>query len=146
MNKADTRLVLKRTFQAPVEQVYRAWTTPSLIMRWFAPGDMTVAQAQADVRQGGSYRITMQEPDGESYTTYGTYQQVVPNERLVQTWQWEGSQEQTLLTIEFRALGERTTELTLTHERFATVKAKDQHQDGWQGCLQKLEAALAGKI
>ncbi len=145
MNKADTRLVLKRTLQAPVEQVYRAWTTPALIMRWFAPGDMTVPQAQADVREGGSYRITMQEPDGESYTTYGIYQQVVPNERLVQTWQWEGSQEQTLLTIEFRALGERTTELTLTHERFATVEAKDQHQDGWQGCLQKLEATLASE-
>jgi len=143
MNKADTRLVLKRTLQAPVEQVYRAWTTPALIMRWFAPGDMTVSQAQADVREGGSYRITMQEPDGESYTTYGIYQQVVPNQRLVQTWQWEGSQEQTLLTIEFRALGERTTELTLIHERFATVEAKDQHQDGWQGCLQKLEATLA---
>lgn len=145
MNKADTRLVLKRTLQAPVEQVYRAWTTPALIMRWFAPGDMTVPQAQADVREGGSYRITMQEPDGESYTTYGIYQQVVPNQRLVQTWQWEGSQEQTLLTIEFRALGERTTELTLTHERFATVEAKDQHQDGWQGCLQKLEATLASE-
>lgn len=145
MNKANTRLVLKRTLRAPVEQVYRAWTTPALIMRWFAPGDMTVPQAQADVREGGSYRITMQEPDGESYTTYGIYQQVVPNERLVQTWQWEGSQEQTLLTIEFRALGERTTELTLTHERFATVEAKDQHQDGWQGCLQKLEATLASE-
>lgn len=146
MNKADARLVLKRTFQAPVEQVYRAWTMPAMIKRWFAPGDMTVPEAQADVRVGGSYRITMQEPDGERYTTYGTYQQVVPNERLVQTWQWEGSQEQTLLTIEFRALGERTTELTLIHERFGAVETKEQHERGWQGCLQKLEIALATKL
>lgn len=145
MNKPDRRLILKRTLQAPVEQVYRAWTTPTMIKRWFAPGDMTVPQAQADVREGGSYRITMQESGGDSHTTYGTYREVVPNKRLVQTWQWEGSQEHTLLTIEFRALGERTTELTLTHERFATVDAKEQHNQGWQGCLQKLELALAAK-
>ncbi len=42
MNDADTRLVIKRTFQAPVDKVYKAWTTPTLMQEWFAPGDMTV--------------------------------------------------------------------------------------------------------
>ncbi|MFQ5936134.1 MAG: SRPBCC domain-containing protein [Acidiferrobacterales bacterium] len=145
MNQGDTRLVMKRAFQAPVEKVYQAWTTPELIQQWFAPGDMIVPKAQADVREGGLFRITMQEPNGETHTTYGTYREVVPHQRLVLTWQWEGADDETLVTIEFHAVGERTTELVLTHEGFATVQAKEAHSQGWNGCLQKLDGTLAAE-
>lgn len=142
MNDADTRLVIKRTFQAPADKLFKAWTTPTLMQEWFAPGDMTVPSLEADVREGGSYRITMLEAGGEKHTTYGTYKEVVPGKRLVHTWQWEGSEEETLVTIEFHSRGERTTELVLTHERFTTVQAKESHNKGWNGCLQNFESWL----
>ena len=144
MNDANTRLVIKRSFQAPVDKVYKAWTTPTLMQEWFAPGDMTVPSLEADVREGGSYRITMLEASGEKHTTYGTYKEVVPGKRLVHTWQWEGSEEETLVTIEFHARGERTTEVVVTHERFTTTQAKEAHNKGWNGCLQNFESWLEG--
>ena len=142
MNNADTRLVIKRTFQAPADKLFKAWTTPTLMQEWFAPGDMTVPSLEADVREGGTYRITMLEAGGEKHTTYGTYKEVVPGKRLVYTWQWEGSEEETLVTIEFYSRSERTTELVLTHERFTTVQAKESHNKGWNSCLQNFESWL----
>lgn len=114
MNDADTRLVIKRTFQAPVDKVYTAWTTPTLMQQWFAPGDMTVPSLKVDVREGGSCRITMLEASGDKHATYGTYKEVIPGKRPVHTWRWEGSEEETLVAIEFHARGERTTELVVT--------------------------------
>lgn len=144
MNAVAEKLVIRRRFKAPVERVYAAWTEPAQMKRWFAPGDMSVPIAEADVRVGGRYRVQMSEGGGgEFHTIGGVYREVVPNRRLVFTWQWEGSDLETLVTIELEALSADETQLTLTHEGFDSEDTRNKHGQGWQGCLENLETCLA---
>jgi uncharacterized protein YndB with AHSA1/START domain len=77
----------------------------------------------------------------------GTFREVVPRERLVYTWAWRGEDgkpgPETLVTVTFRAVG-RKTELTLRHEGFADKDGREAHRGGWNGCLDKLAALVAG--
>jgi len=143
MNAVAEKLILTRTFKAPVERVYAAWTDPEKMRRWFAPGDMTVPDAEADVRVGGRYRVTMQGGECEFNVTGGVYREVIPNHRLVFTWQWEGTDLETLVTLEFRSVSANETELTLTHEGFDNESTRDKHGEGWNGCLVNLEAFVS---
>ena len=144
MNAVAEKLLVKRTFKAPVERVYAAWTDAEQMKRWFAPGAMSVPTASADARPGGRYRVQMSEggSDCEFHTTGGVYREVIPNERLVFTWQWEGSDLETLVTLEFKSLSENETELTLRHEGFDSEDTRNKHGQGWDGCLAKLETLL----
>ena len=145
MHEVVPKLVITRSFPAPVERVFEAWTDPDALRRWFCPGNMTLGIAEADVREGGRYRVQMSQGDGdcEFHTTGGVYREVTPNHRLVFTWQWEGSDLETLVTLEFKSLSADETELTLTHEGFDNEETRDKHGQGWDGCLAKLEAFLA---
>ena len=143
MKPTEARLDLKHFYRAPRETVYQAWTRPELIKQWFAPGDMTTPFAEVDLRVGGRYRIQMKKPDGETHTTTGLYKEIVPNQRLVFTWGWEGPDRfETLVTVEFRET-DGGTELLLTHERFTDTGSRDMHREGWEGCLASLERRLA---
>ena len=143
-DEREVSLTLHRTLDAPVEAVYAAWTDPETMRRWFAPGDLAVARAVAEVEVGGTFLIEMRGQNGESHVTRGVYREVVPNRRLVHTWQWEGSDVESLVTVELEPASPGTTRLTLTHSRFAQAEARDQHEKGWTGCLAKLEALYAG--
>ncbi len=145
MNAVAEKLVIKRRFEASVERVYAAWTDAEQMKRWFAPGDMSVPMAHADARQDGRYRVQMSEggSDCEFHTAGGVYREVIPNERLVFTWRWEGSELETVVTLEFKSLSANQTELTLIHEGFDGEDTRDKHGQGWQGCLANLEAYLA---
>ena len=112
--------------------------------RWFAPGDLAVARAVAEVEVGGTFLIEMRGENGENHVTSGVYREVVPNRRLVHTWRWEGSDVESLVTVELEPAPAGRTRLTLTHSRFANAEAHDQHERGWTGCLAKLEALYAG--
>lgn len=142
-DEREISLTLHRTLDAPVEAVYAAWTDPETMRRWFAPGDLAVARAVAEVEVGGTFLIEMRGQNGESHVTRGVYREVVPNRRLVHTWRWEGSDVESLVTVELEPPSPGTTRLTLTHSRFAQAEARDQHEKGWTGCLAKLEALYA---
>ena len=143
-DQCEISLTLHRTIDAPVETVYAAWTDPESMRRWFAPGDLSVARAVAEVQVGGAFLVEMRGVEGENHVTRGVYREVVPNRRLVHTWQWEGSDVESLVTVEFEPASEGATRLTLTHSRFADAEARDRHEAGWTGCLTKLEALHAG--
>jgi len=141
-------LKLTRVLDAPAELVWRAWTEPERLTKWFHPNpEMKCPAAKMDVREGGRFRIQMQMPDGEFFTSQGTYLEVKPFERLVYTFAWEkdGSSDdfeeietpETQMTLEFRALGTQT-ELTLLHEKFVVEASRDRHIEGWTGCLDAL--------
>jgi predicted dithiol-disulfide oxidoreductase (DUF899 family)/uncharacterized protein YndB with AHSA1/START domain len=136
------RLQVRRTFDASPARLFHAWTTPEDLKRWYAPNDLTVALAQVDLRVGGQYRIHMRKPDGTEHRVTGRYEVIEPPHKLAFTWQWEGEGDpaETLVTVDFQARG-TGTELVLTHERFATAKARDGHQQGWSAILEKLAAA-----
>ncbi len=140
---SETTLQLKRIFPAPREKVFRAWTDPKELKKWFAPTDeYTVPFAEVDLRVGGNYRIAMQAPDGNLHIAIGTYREILPPEKLVFTWSWEGADmQETLVIIEFRKQG-NSTEVVLTHKLFPNVEARDKHSQGWTGCLDRLAKVL----
>ena len=82
----------------------------------------------------------MRGPDGSAHVVDGVYREVVANERLVFSWQWAGSEVRSEVRVTLRALDGGRTELTLVHERFPDADTRDKHEQGWTGCLAKLEA------
>ena len=143
---------VKRTFAGPREKVFQAWVNPQMMTKWFArsaqmpPGKVV----QADARAGGKYQVEVicTDDKGEKiYRIQGTYREVRPPERLVFTWWWEGADfEPSLITVEFRALGQsQFTEVTLTHE-LLPEKEREGHRKGWIGCFDMLEKVLAGQL
>jgi uncharacterized protein YndB with AHSA1/START domain len=136
-------LTLKRRINAPPAKVFKAWTDPAQIKRWFGPTEIETLLAEADVRTGGRYHIVMRAADGEEHDVSGTYREVVPDEKLVFTWAWRTTPErQSLVTVDLKRDGDGTM-LTLTHEQFFDEAARDRHRSGWTGCLDKLEQLFA---
>ena len=136
-------LVLTRVFPASREKVFAAWTDTALFKQWFCPDEnMTVPVAELDVQEGGDYRVVMQNAEGETYSPSGTYEKIVPNEQLIFSWKWADSELVTRVTIDLRAISDDETELTLTHEGFPESDIRDRHNQGWEGCLTRLESFL----
>jgi uncharacterized protein YndB with AHSA1/START domain len=140
----DISLSLVRAIKAPPEKVFDAWLRPETLKRWMAPSEaMEVTVAETDPRVGGRYRLVMREPDGREHNISGTYWEIVPARKLVFTWNWDGGPDvETLVTLNFRDKG-GATELTLTHTKFADEEARDMHNDGWMGCVGRLEKLFA---
>ena len=138
-HRKGTSLTLHRTIDAPLPTVYAAWTDPDLLCRWFAPDDAEVARAVAQVEVGGKFLIEMRGSGGEGFVVRGLYREVVANRRLAHTWCWDGSDEESLVTVEFERESARKTRVTVTHSRFAQAGTRDNHRLGWIGCLAKLE-------
>ena len=139
----DIQLTLRRTIRAPVEAVYAAWTDPEILVRWLAPGEAAVARATAEAAVGGAFLVEMRGSGGQGWTVRGRYREVVPGRRLAFTWRWDGSDAESLVTVEFEPDPDGSTRLTLTHSRFADVGTREEHERGWAGCLAKLEELYA---
>jgi uncharacterized protein YndB with AHSA1/START domain len=144
---SDREIVSERVFDAPRDRVFAAFTDPELIPEWWGPRGTTTTVDQMDVRPGGAWRFVNKGPDGETGFR-GTYREVAPPERIVQTFEWEGMPGHVIVeTAAFEDLGERTkvvntslfhtTEerdgmlasgmergLTETHDRLAELLAK----------------------
>ena len=86
----DEQILIIREFDAPKELVFKAWTTPELVRRWWHAnrGEMTVCEI--DLRPGGAWRYVMVAHDGTEVGFHGVYREIVPNERLVSTETYEG--------------------------------------------------------
>jgi uncharacterized protein YndB with AHSA1/START domain len=140
---AKPSLTLKRRFNAPPETVYAAWTDPKRLVHWFGPDQGPVTKAETDVRVGGRFQIVFHSEDGEEHDVSGTYLQVIPNEKLQFTWAWRSMPErESLVTILVKPDGDGSL-LTLIHEQFFDEPARDRHEYGWTGCLNKLEKLLS---
>ena len=138
-------LTLKRKLKASPAQVFSAWADPEKIVRWFGPNETQdgSVQAEMDVRPGGHYRLGFKTQDGEYHEVRGVYREVVPDNRLVFTWAWHSTPErQSLVTVTVAKDGDGTL-LTLNHEQFFDEKARDGHQRGWTGTLEKLDRYLS---
>ena len=137
-------LSIVRKLDAAPAKVWRAITEPEMLKKWMAPSDdFKIPVAEAELRIGGRYHIIMNAPDGQVHDVSGVYREIVPNKKLAYTWAWKSTPErESIVTIELRAAGSGT-ELTLKHEQFADSEARDRHQQGWMGCLARLEKAVA---
>lgn len=138
-------LSLTRVFPARPEQVWKAWTDPQGLKRWFGPDEGEVVVAQTDVRVGGRFHIVFYTLDGEEHDVSGTYREVHRPHKLVFTWAWRSTPErESLVTLTFRASGDNT-EFNMLHEQFFDAAARDRHEYGWTGALSKLDRFLQEK-
>jgi uncharacterized protein YndB with AHSA1/START domain len=142
---ATPSLTLRRRLNAPPEKVYAAWTDPQKIARWFGPASVKAGSEEAsiDARVGGRYCVSFTMESGEYHEVGGVYREMVPNARLVFSWAWHSTPErQSVVTVSLKPDGDGTL-LTLTHEQFFDSAARDGHQRGWNGALEKLARYLA---
>jgi uncharacterized protein YndB with AHSA1/START domain len=138
-------LTLKRRLNAPPEKVYAAWTDPKKITRWFSPSSVKAGTEQAtiDARMGGRFRISFTMEAGEYFEVGGVYRELVPSQRLVFSWAWHSTPErESQVTVSLKPDGDGTL-LTLHHEQLFDQAARDGHERGWTGMLDKLENYLA---
>jgi len=139
-------LIITRVLDAPRAIVFAAWADQDQAPRWWGPKGFISTSCTMDVRVGGVWRRVMRSPYGVEHIARGVYREIVAPERLVFTYAWERTPEQTghetLVTLTFAELGDKT-ELTLHQAVFATVAARDDHRGGWSSCLERFAEYLA---
>jgi uncharacterized protein YndB with AHSA1/START domain len=142
----DERILITREFDAPRDLVYRAWTEPELIERWWAGERGEVTSAEIDLRVGGAWRCVMVLDDGSEAAFRGEYREVVPNERIVSTEVYEGAPGvQALNTVTFEEWEGRTILRILVEH--ASREARDAHlasgmETGMQEGMDLLEGVV----
>jgi uncharacterized protein YndB with AHSA1/START domain len=145
----DEQIRIRREFAAPRHLVWKAWTTPELVRRWWHAKRGEVTVCEIDLRVGGEWRYAMVTPEGFEVAFHGEYREIVPNERLVTTETYEGLPEgvseedgSTLNTATFEEAVGRTTVTLLIQA--ATKTSRDAiiesgMEDGLQDALDLLE-------
>jgi uncharacterized protein YndB with AHSA1/START domain len=140
----NAQLRLTRIYPVAPEKVWRAWTDPQALSRWFGPADTeAVTQAQMDVREGGTYSIRFRTADGQEHAVSGVYQAVEPGRKLVFSWAWQSTPERVSRVTVLMRPTEGGTELDFRHDRFFSDEARVNHMRGWTGTFTKLDAFLA---
>ena len=143
-------LILTRTFDAPPEKVFNAWTQPTLLKQWFAPLPWTTVEAELDVRVGGTSLIVMRDSEGKDFPSRGVYLEVVKNSRSVFTDAftdaWELSEKPFMLVeLTFEAQAESTK--YTARVRHWTIVDREAHENkgfhkGWVTCAEQLAALI----
>lgn len=133
----DTQILITREFAAPKHLVYKAWTTPELIKRWWSGDRGEVTIADVDLRVGGMWRYVMVADGGFEVGFHGEYREIVPNERIVATEVYEGMPEgEALNTHTFTEKDGRTLlTILVQHEN---QEHRDAHiSSGMEGGMQE---------
>lgn len=141
-------LLFRRDLDAPRDKVWRCWTEPELMMRWFTPSPWTTVHAEVDLRPGGASVVVMRGPDGDEHVHRGLYLEVVPGERLVFTdafrSAWEPSEKPFMTGIVTLAdAGPGRTRYT-ARVRHWTMADREAHEAmgfhaGWGKAAEQLE-------
>jgi uncharacterized protein YndB with AHSA1/START domain len=155
---AGKDLIITRVFNAPRKLVWKAWTEPESMMRWWGPKGFTCPVCRIDLRVGGAYLNCMRSPEGQDYWSAGVYREIVPPERLVCTDSFADEAGnvvpathygmsadfplEMLVTVTFEEQ-EGKTRLTLQHAGLPSGKDQDDCRVGWSESFDKLAEVLA---
>jgi uncharacterized protein YndB with AHSA1/START domain len=139
---ADDQILITREFDAPSELVFKAWTTPELVKRWWSGQRGAVTSAEIDLRVGGMWRYVMEASAGFEVAFHGEYREIVPNERIVTTEVFEGMPDaQAVDTITFAEVDGRTT-LTMLVQHTSKEDRDGHINSGMEGGMQESMDAL----
>jgi len=142
---AERELIIRRSFDAPRELVFRAWTEPQLLAQWSCPRGYTLSENRGELRVGGAFCARMRSPEGTEHRLRGVYREIVAPERLVFTHCWVDEQgaagPETLVTVTLADRDGRT-EMLFHQALFASVEARDGHEQGWTNCFELLAELL----
>jgi uncharacterized protein YndB with AHSA1/START domain len=138
-------LVIERTFNAPAQRVFDAWTSPEVLRRWWhAEYDWETSLAEVDLRVGGAVRVVMRDPKTDfEHGGGGQYLEIDPPRRLVFTWFWDGNDTRQLIEVDFEE-SDGVTTVRFTHSDLWSEEAVRDHEGGWGRCFDNLERALSG--
>jgi uncharacterized protein YndB with AHSA1/START domain len=136
-------LRIERTFQAPAEVVFDAWTSEEVMRRWFrGRRDWETPEARVDLRVGGAVRVVMRDPvEDVEHGGGGHYTEIDPPTRLAFTWIWDEDPRETLIEIDFEE-AEGATTVRFAHSGLRDEESVRSHEGGWTTCLDNLERAL----
>lgn len=138
-------LRMERTFRAPAQAVFDAWTSEEVLRRWFhAEHDWETPEAKVELCLGGSVRVVMRDPHKEvDHGGGGHYTEIDPPNRLAFTWTWDHDDDgrQTLIEIDFEE-DDGVTTVRFTHNNLRDRESVVEHEDGWTKCFDNLERAL----
>jgi len=150
---SDDQILITREFDAPKHLVYKAWTTPELVKRWWSGQRGSVTSAEIDLRIGGMWRYVMAAAGGFEVAFHGEYRELVPNERIVSTEIYEGMPDgEALDTLTLTEQDGRTTlEILVQH---SSKEDRDAHiNSGMEGgmqesmdLLEQVAISLAGAV
>ena len=156
-NKLKKDLIIERSFNAPRELLWQAWTNPQIVRLWWGPRYFTAPYIKIDLRVGGSYFYCMRAPDGKNFWSTGTYREIVDPERLVITDSFANEMGEVVsaayyglspdfplesnITIHFEEVSRKKTKLKLTYHG-VPVTDYDNAASGWNQSLDKLAAQL----
>jgi uncharacterized protein YndB with AHSA1/START domain len=148
MTTEKLALRVERLFDAPRGDVFRAWTERDQLLKWYHfNDDWKIVDIEADVRVGGSYKVSWRAPDGGMWYELGEYREIDPPCRLVKTCRFDFpgfDENETLLTVEFIERG-RQTLVVVVQEGYRHAENRDNHQNGWPGFLDQLAGHLGTK-
>ena len=132
----DMTIITERSFEYSPEAVYSAWVSEETVVP-------PVTRIEKEVRVGGFYRLFVEMPEFTGVME-AEYKEVVPNEKLVYTWEWNDDGEETIVDVTFKSDGEGCL-VQLTHGEFQKQESFDQHSFGWQNYFDGLEKKLTGE-
>jgi uncharacterized protein YndB with AHSA1/START domain len=153
----ERTLVIKRTFDAPREMVWKAWTEPARVMRWWGPKDFTTPVSKIDFRVSGRYLNCMRSPEGKDYWSTGVYQEIIPLKKIICTDSF-ADEEGNVVSASFYSMSpdfplemlitvtleddKNLTKLTLKHEGFPPGEDFKGAQTSWNESFDKLAEYL----
>ena len=143
---AELELTLTRVLEVPRPTVFRVWTTPEHLVRWWAPRDedgrdWSTPHCEADFRPGGDWRVCIRSPAGAEHWQHGRYREIVEPERIVLSFAWDGQPESTI-EVTFEALGPERTRVVFRQVGFVSEASRDGHRTGWSHVLDRLAGVL----
>lgn len=151
-----TDLVITRTFDAPAELVWEAWTNPEAFKKWWGPEGFSCPHCEIDLRLGGKFLGCMRSPEGKDFWSTGTYKEIKPKQKLVCTDSFADEQGnvvpashygmddfpmELLMSVTFDQINSKTR-MTLRHQGFPEGEMLDQAREGWNQSFDKLAQSL----
>jgi uncharacterized protein YndB with AHSA1/START domain len=156
-DKNSRELTITRVFDAPRALVWKAWTDPQQLMRWWGPKDYTSPFCKIDLRVGGRYLFCMRSPEGQDYWSTGVFRELVPMERIVLTDSFADEQgnvvpasyygmgedfpQELEVTVTLEEVGDKTR-MTLRHAGMPEGEMREQTRAGWNESFDKLAESL----
>lgn len=136
------RLQVRRVIRADRRKVFDAWLDEDAIREWWPPEDYDNGRIATDAQVGGEFELGLKPKSGSGpFSATGTYRVVDRPSRLEFTWRWSHDSLETVVTVEFREV-EGGTEVILTHTGFPDAELRNQHEVGWNGCLERMGTFL----
>jgi uncharacterized protein YndB with AHSA1/START domain len=149
-------LKITRIFDAPRELVFEAFSNPEHTKQWMGPRGFTATHFEQDVRPGGKWRACLHQTgewQGQTYPDLwqgGVFKEIVPPERIVYTFAWEGQGGQptreTLITITFTELEDQKTHMDFHQAFFDSITQRDGHNQGWNSTFDRLNDFLKANL